>query len=405
MKMLERLFWKKEKHENANINTAAQRLKSAGRVPFNIWGDLFLNGNQPQIRRVLVGQDAHECLLVFFYLGEILTLSEVLDNIKKLPGGFDNLTMPQKIIELKKLCNDHMSHLNIEIFGTFGPILLSLNECVIENVEFIELGSSFMSSAKKLDLCSFCLNKSLDLTKLHMSAIDHSEYFMRGAMIFNSKYKIKAISDFNQYKSEKTILFFHSRFVISYAVQSTEEFIQKIKGFSFISICDVFNLGSGDCTTSNNGLKQIFLDFKYLTQQLKEIGWEVYVSSVDPDFNSNRKCAVIKLFAVNKKILPKLDLGSLVNNCCLVSKIINLRNLNTICAEKLLAECNSSLSNIEWNFLKDYKSVFPIWGEPIVSYKDLGKFIRENSRYNSKINYKFNLSQLNYYIKELLKSS
>lgn len=158
--------------------------------------------------------------------------------------------MPQKIIELKKLCNDHMSHLNIEIFGTFGPILLSLNECVIENVEFVELGSSFMSSAKKLDLCSFCLNKSLDLTKLHMSAIDHSEYFMRGAMIFNSKYKIKAISDFDK-----------------------------------------------------------------------------------------------------------------------------------------------------------YKSVFPIWGEPIVSYKDLGKFIRENSRYNNKINYKFNLSQLNYYIKELLKSS
>lgn len=65
----------------ADDNNAASRLRGAGRIPINIWGDVILDGSRPQIRRVLTGQDAHESLLSFFYLAEVLTLDEVVSAI------------------------------------------------------------------------------------------------------------------------------------------------------------------------------------------------------------------------------------------------------------------------------------------------------------------------------------
>jgi hypothetical protein len=101
MNIFDVLFNKKKNDTStcskANKHDAYTRLSSAGRLPINIWGDVMLNGSSPQVRRVLVGKEAHECLLSFFYLHEILTLGDAIKIIENQSCNSDqNITVTQK---------------------------------------------------------------------------------------------------------------------------------------------------------------------------------------------------------------------------------------------------------------------------------------------------------------------
>jgi hypothetical protein len=49
------------------------------RLPLLIWGDAFYSGAvPPQVRRVLTGADAHECMYSWVYLNELVTAREML---------------------------------------------------------------------------------------------------------------------------------------------------------------------------------------------------------------------------------------------------------------------------------------------------------------------------------------
>ena len=59
---------------------------------------------------------------------------------------------------------------------------------------------------------------------------------------------------------------FHlSRFVASYAVNSTDQFAEWMEHFSAFHVIDVVNLAPEDFDTANNGLRQIFSHISILT--------------------------------------------------------------------------------------------------------------------------------------------
>lgn len=164
-------------------NDAATRLRSAGRLPINIWGDLTLDGSQPQIRRVLIGQDAHESLLSFFYLAEVLTLDEV---VRAIPAQETEADRPKSVTAryaaLKQATRDPHNQLGTELLQVFIPTTIFFKLIGQENTELCELGCTFFSAIDKIKICSSLLDAKLDLAKIICAAVDHSDYFVRGAL-------------------------------------------------------------------------------------------------------------------------------------------------------------------------------------------------------------------------------
>src|SRR5580658_1591312 len=145
-----------------NGNIAAQRLRAAGRIPVNVWGDVLTNGAPPEVRRVLIGQEAHESLLVYFYLGEILALSEMVRAIQGGESAGGGLLAGLELI--RKASDDSLSQIQPEILQIFGPIAILIDALGTDDTEFCELGCSFFSALDKLRVCAHLLGIKSDIT-------------------------------------------------------------------------------------------------------------------------------------------------------------------------------------------------------------------------------------------------
>ena len=119
---------------------AAARLRASGRVPINIWGDVMLDGSEPVVRRVVTGKDAHECLLSFFYLNEILTLNEMVAGIPSKEAAPDwPPSVTGRYAALRSATPDPQHHATSELLQVFLPTTLF----------FKHLGQEIFSEEKK----------------------------------------------------------------------------------------------------------------------------------------------------------------------------------------------------------------------------------------------------------------
>lgn len=382
---------------------ASARLRSGGRTPINIWGDVMLDGSDPQIRRVVTGKDGHESLLSFFYLNEILTLNEIVKAIPEreaLPGWPVCVTARYKV--LKEATSDPQNHVSDEILSVFLPTALYFKLIGQENTELCELGCTFFSAVDKMKICSSLIDGGLNFTKIKCSAVDHSDFFLRGARMFHEGDNLVEYLDYADWAPSTPYPFHLSRFVASYAVDSTEKFAEWMTNFSAFHIIDVVNIAPEDFETSNNGLKQIFFNFPKLMGHFDKAGWNVYLNDIAADFNSGQRCAVVKLFGIRSQLDERLGFAEKVRSYSDVARILPMDKLSESAAAAVLKRVLDSYSPPEWDALAEYKKHFPIWGKPmreLHSMDDVNNLIRKPQR---KLKLEFSSGQINYYVREAL---
>jgi hypothetical protein len=388
---------------DASGNNAAARLKGAGRIPINIWGDVLLDGSPPQVRRVLTGQDAHESLLSFFYLAEILTLSEVVSAIaeKEAATGRPS-SISMRYAELKQASNDPHNQLSEEILQVFIPTALFFKLVGQENTELCELGCTFFSAIDKMKICSSLLDAQLDFGKIVCAAVDHSDYFLRGALKLHESDNIVPYRDYAEWKSSTQHPFHLSRFVASYAVSSTDEFSEWLKAFGAFHIIDVVNLALEDFTTSNNGLRQIFFNFPKLIGGLEAAGWNVYLNNIAADYNSGQRCAVVKMFGIRQDLDERIGFARTLRAHSDLASALPMERMTEQTAGAALKRAEGSLTEQEWKALAQYKKHFPIWGGPVGRASSMDDVAKLMAAPSSRLNLHFESGQINYYIRQAL---
>lgn len=379
---------------------AAAKLSGAGRLPINVWGDIMLDGSPPQVRRVLTGQDAHESLLTFFYLAEVLTLSEV---VRALPAKRTAEDRPagvrERFNQLKSASADPHNQIIEEILQVFIPTVLFFEHAGPGNSELCELGCTFFSAIEKAKICSSLVDSRADFGKILCAAVDHSDYFLRGAMKLHETDNIIPYRDYADWRPSTPHPFHLSRFVASYAVASTDEFAEWLKTFSAFHIIDVVNLDASDFTTSNNGLRQIFFNFPKLVSGLVSAGWNVYLNDIAPDYNSGRRCAVVKMFGVRKEIDDRLGLGARVRAHADLADLLPMVLLDEAAARNALRRTEAMLTGDEWQALSEYKKHFPIWGRLPGGVQSATDVERVTAPPTANVDLRFERGQINYYVK------
>jgi len=390
-------------NEENDGQTAAERLRAGGRIPINIWGDVMLDGSDPQIRRVVTGKDGHESLLSFFYLNEILTLNEIVKVIPEkeaLPDWPTSVTERYKV--LKQATSDPQNHASDEILSVFLPTALYFKLIGQENTELCELGCTFFSAVDKMKICSSLIDARLDFTKIKCSAVDHSDFFLRGARMFHEGDRLVEYLDYADWAPSTPDPFHLSRFVASYAVDSTDKFAKWMANFSAFHIIDVVNMEQQDFETTNNGLRQIFFNFPKLIGHFERAGWNVYLNEIAADFNSGQRCAVVKLFGIRSQLDVRLGFAEKLRSYSELERILKMTKLTESDAAATLERVQDSLTLLEWEALAEYKKHFPIWGKPmreLRSLDDVAELIKSPS---CQLKLEFSSGQINYYVREAL---
>ncbi len=382
---------------------AAARLRASGRVPINIWGDVMLDGTDPVVRRVVTGKDGHECLLSFFYLNEILTLNEIVQAIpgRKASGNWPD-SVTGRYASLKLATTDPQHHAAQEVLQVFLPSALFFKLVEQQNTELCELGCTFFSAIDKMKICSSLLDARLDFSRIKCSAVDHSDFFLRGARMFHEGDNLVSYLDYKDWEPTTPHPFHLSRFVASYAVDSTESFADWMAKFSAFHIIDVINLEERDFETTNNGLKQIFFNFPKLIGHFDKAGWNVYLNDIAADFNSGQPCAVVKMFGLRGDLDWKLSFAEKVRQLDGVEDLLPMERISEATAATAIMRVRQSLTAAEWNLLAEYKKHFPIWGRPLKdlrSMDDVSDIIR---RPRGDLKLQFSSGQISFYVRQAL---
>lgn len=382
---------------------AAARLRASGRVPINIWGDVLLDGSAPVVRRVITGKDAHECLLSFYYLNEILTLNEMVRAIPAkaaAPGRPASVT--GRYAALREATLDPQYHATQELLQVFLPSALYFKHVGQENTELCELGCTFFSAIDKMKICSSLVDAGLDFGKIKCSAVDHSDFFLRGATMFHSGDHVVSYLDYKDWAPASTHPFHLSRFVASYAVDSTAGFAEWMANFSAFHIIDVINLEPRDFETTNNGLRQIFFDFPKLVASFDRAGWNVYLNDIAPDYNSSQPCAVVKMFGIRAELDRSIHIVDKVAALDDVRELLPMERVTEQTAAVAMQRARESLTPAQWSLLAEYKKHFPIWGRPIRDLQSMGDLdaLIKAPRCDPKLT--FSSGQINYYVRQSL---
>ncbi len=379
------------------------RLSANHRIPINIWGDVMTDGSPPQIRRVITGQDAHESLLVYYYLAEILTLQEIAGAlpdlepaIRSTPSILDRFSLAQTATR------DPHNHLQPEILQVFLPAVLFLDSAGSRGMELCELGCSFFSAIDKVRICSALLGSKLATEDVRWAAIDHSDFFLRGAVAFHPHERVERFTDYTDWRPDSQHPLHVSRFVASYATNSTLEFADWMEEFAAFHIIDVINLEESDFVTSNNGLRQNFFDLPALVKECAAKGWTLYLNEATPDFNSGQRCAVVKIFGIRKDLEREYKIAEQIASRRDLQELLPMEPLSHVSATELLGSLHSALTRAEWTALAEYKRHFPIWGKPLEPMETLADVHRLIRPPDGDLDLVFESGQVNYYVRHAL---
>jgi hypothetical protein len=387
----------------SHAKSAADRLRSAGRIPINIWGDVMLDGSAPQVRHVLTGQDAHESLLNFFYFGEVVTLDEAVSQLRRYelaPARPASVT--GRYAELKNASPDPLSQLGDEVLQVFVPTALYFKLIGQRNTELCELGCTLFSAIDKMKICSSLIDANLNMSEIVCAAVDHSDYFLRGALKLHRGDNIVAYHDYSDWKPSTPHPFHLSRFVASYAISSTEQFTEWMQAFSAFHIIDVVNLEPSDFTTSNNGLRQIFFNFPKLVGQLEAAGWSIYANDIAADYNSGRRCAVVKLFGLKRDVENRLDFHQALRAHADLAKLLPMERMTEKSAALALRRAEDSLNSAQWQAFVEYKKHFPIWGWNVGRVSSMAEVERLTAPPKARVNLRIDSGQINYQVRRAL---
>jgi hypothetical protein len=344
------------------------------RLPLLVWGDVFPSGDRPQVRRVLAGVDAHECMYAWVYLNEQLTAREMADSAGRQsyaqPTSLDELR--QRFRSLKSSATDPQAQISDEVLDVFMPAAIFLTAAGEDKAEFCELGSTFFSSIEKLDLCGRLLGRPLDRSRLLFSGIEYSPFLKRSSIYFHPEDTIRLMTTPGEWQRSREQVFHVSRFVGSYAFRSTADFATELARSDAFHIIDVFNLGQSDFHSWDLGLPITFLTLPDLVNRLSEAGFDLFLTKVDPEFHTagQSKALVGRLFGIRRTVAARLGYFERFEPLGGFATALSARAMDHREARAVLAEVTASLSPEQWEALAEYKRFFPIWGRNSVNTKE-----------------------------------
>lgn len=155
------------------------------RLPLLIWGDAMTQGGRPQVRRVLAGADAHECMYSWVYLSELLAVRDLLAGTP----------------------DDPQHQISEELEGVFKPVV----ELLGKDGEFVELGSTMFASIEKVELLARRLGK--DVSGVHYSGIEYSPFMRRAAASLHPGHALNQVVEPHLWTRSRDRVVHVSRFV------------------------------------------------------------------------------------------------------------------------------------------------------------------------------------------------
>jgi hypothetical protein len=344
------------------------------RLPLLVWGDAFPSGDRPQVRRVLAGADAHECMYAWVYLNEQLAVREMADAARRQAYtplcSLDELRV--RFQALKSAATDPQSQISDELLDTFMPAAMFLTAAGADNAEFCELGSTFLASIEKLDLCSRILGTPLERAKVLFSGIEYSPFLRRSSTYFHPHDMVRLSITPDEWQRTRESVFHISRFVGSYAFRSTESFASELSRSDAFHIIDVFNLETADFHSWDLGLPITFFNFPALIDTLMDSGFELFLTRVDPEFHAagQRRALVGRLFGIRREAAARLRYYERFESLGGFAAALSARPLARGDGEKILDEVDASLTPGQWEALAEYKKFFPIWGRSSVNSRE-----------------------------------
>lgn len=364
--------------------------QSIRRLPVVVWGDAFPSGDRPQVRRVLAGADAHECMYTWVYLNELVTVREMVDAaaLKQYQPPISAEQLRERFQALKCATEDPQNQISSELPDVFLPTAAFLVASGADKAEFCELGSTFFASIDKLDLCARILGTPLDRSRLLFSGIEYSPFLKRSSTYLHPNDRIRLVTEPAEWQRSREYAFHVSRFVGSYAFRSTAEFAAEIIRCDAFHIIDAFNLGDGDFHSWDLGLPITFMNLPLLVDQLADAGFDLFLTKVDPEFHAagRQKAMVVRLFGIKRDVAAQISYFDRFAPLGGFASMFSARPLGRGEGAAVVAEVDGSLSAEQWDAFAEYKKFFPIWGGPtghtraevagLVSSRDLGMNLR-----------------------------
>ena len=342
------------------------RLQDQGRFPINIWGDVLLDGSPPAIRRVLAGQDAHECMYTWVYFSEILSLQEMqqgaIRNGSPGTGGSDSLFDRFKTI--RSYSSDPQRQITDEVLRIFAPLAITVAALGETNTEFCELGSTMYASIDKLALAALALDLPLVSDNIRFTAVERSALMNRTAKLLHGDADLNIVTDLKQWRPTRPAPLLLSRFVASYTFQRQRDLIEWLSPCEALTITDVFELKDPAFHTWDLGLPMTFFGLNEIIDELINAGWQVYLTDLHPDYNASgkRKCAVARLYAIKEKAAARCNLAARLTDHPQIAPLFGDGPLSRGDGRRRITAMLENISEARWQEIVTYKEVFPIWG-------------------------------------------
>lgn len=360
--------------------------QSFRRLPLVVWGDVFPNGDFPQVRRALAGADAHECMYTWVYISELVTVRDMATMAAREAFGpaRSAAELTDRFDRLKSATNDAQNQLSRELLDVFLPVAQFIAAAGAENVEYVELGSTFFVSIEKIDICSRLLGAPQDCQRLLFSGIEYSPFLSRAAKTFHPNDPVVIVKEPQDWARSRTNAFHVSRFVGSYAFRSTADFAAEISRCDAFHIIDAFNLGEGDFHSWDLGLPITFMNLPLMVERLAAAGFDVYLTKVDAEFHAagRQKAMVVRLFGIKRETADRIGFFARYDALGGFEGISSAVRLDAAAAREVISRVDSSLTAEQWDAFAEYKKFFPIWSGPpgltkaevaqAVSSRDLG---------------------------------
>lgn len=287
-------------------------------------------------------------MYTWVYLSELMAVRDLL--AANLPPG---ATAMERFEALRAIVPDPQRQISEELASVFLPVTELLTKA--GGGEFVEVGSTMFASIEKLQLCARLLGQPLP--EVLYCGIEYSPFFRRAAVSLHPSENIKLVVEPHEWQRSKDLAIHVSRFVGSYAFQSTEKFAAELARCDAFHIIDVFDIQQ-EFHSWDLGLPITFFDVKRLKAALP--GFEIYLTKATQEYHyaGRRKAMVLRLLGARPGLLDPTQYAPL--------------NADTIGKQ-----IDDSLTADQWDAFAEYKKYFPVWGGPTgMTKREVTEFVR-----------------------------
>jgi hypothetical protein len=333
------------------------------RFPFLMWGDL-VEARRPVLRRALAGYRAHECMYAWVYLTEYLAHRRLLDRLPALPAETRRDLLKQMDhglwSALDRSAIDPHFQLSASMFESVAAMACIAAQSGDTEPDFVELGSTFFTSKTRFEIVdAVARERFTDWPGLRPRwlGIDNSRFMHDTTRALHGGEAVSLYEDYRLAPKPQRYGVFLSRFVASYAFQTSMEFGAYLADrFRAALVEDAYSTTIDDVPVFNHGQAETFFSIPALFGLLEQAGFTCYVLDSYPDFPAGAApCHVIRYLALRGG-----PVGTTLRTYLEGLGFPPPRE--PAAAATLLQTLNDAVTPRTWRTVKKAKEESPVWG-------------------------------------------